>query len=275
MKAYAYDDYKSYLKAALLQKKQAVSSSRFTYDRMAKACGIQKTYLSRVLNSDASHLSVDQLYLACRFLGIAGDERSFLLVLLDYERTQVAERKLDLRTKLQDLRDRHQQSEAYLRAKKVPDASKLAAFYLDPDAMLLHMFLAVPRFRDDLRLLRETLGLPDDRFASILASLEAMQLVELKGTKYRLCREHSHLPTHSEFYPAFRSLQRLKALERIGKLSSERSYNFSVVFAATEETRQSIKTKFLALLQDIEQEVTAALSEEVYQMSFDLFDWSR
>src|SRR5690349_11834242 len=100
MQVYESKSYKTYLRDALLQKKQAVSASRYTYDRMARACGIQKTYLSRVLNSDGSHLSDDQLYLACRFLGVGIEEREFLLLLRDCERSSVPERKAELQGRI-------------------------------------------------------------------------------------------------------------------------------------------------------------------------------
>src|SRR5438067_732825 len=110
MRVYDCDSYKSFLRTSLLQKKQAVSSSRYTYERMARACGIQKTYLSRVLNSDASHLSDDQLYLACRFLGVGLVERDFLLLLRDWERSSVPERKAELAARIASQREKHQRS---------------------------------------------------------------------------------------------------------------------------------------------------------------------
>jgi len=275
MPVYDATSYKTYLRTSLAQKKQAVSASRYTYERLAKACGIQKTYLSRVLNSDASHLSDDQLYLACRFLGLGAEERDFLLLLRDWERSQIADRKAELAARIASVRERHQRTEAYLEAKAAPDPAALAAYYLDPDALLAHVALAVPRFRDDPRRLASLLGVGEERLAAILATLESLGLVELTPRGYVLRQERTHLPSDSVLFPPYRTLQRLRALERIGKLAPGQGYNFSVVFAATEAVRQTIRGKFLALLSEVEALVAAAPSEEVYQMSFDLFDWSR
>lgn len=67
-------DYKYFLREALHEKRRQVNAS-FTYERMARACGINKTYLSRVLNSEAAHLSEEQLYLAATYLGLDSEQQ--------------------------------------------------------------------------------------------------------------------------------------------------------------------------------------------------------
>lgn len=76
MSIYKHIDYKILLKNSLETKKSSLGRA-FTYESMAKACRIQKTYLSRVLNRDGD-LSRDQLYRACEFLGFSAAEKEFV-----------------------------------------------------------------------------------------------------------------------------------------------------------------------------------------------------
>jgi hypothetical protein len=101
-----------------------------------------------------------------------------------------------------------------------------------------------------------------------------MQLIALRDGRYELTKENTHLPAESPLYQPYRFMQRLKTIERTQRLPRERSYNFSVVFSATEAVRREIHARFLALLGEVEAAVTGSADEQVYQMNFDLFDWS-
>lgn len=273
MNIYNYLDYKIFLREALREKKLQVSAS-FTYDRMAKACGIQKTYLSRVLNSDDSHLSEDQLFLAATYLGMPREEHRYLDLLRAFQKSQSTQYRAGLQKEIDQLRDANQRSDSHLKAEKIPFTSDYAPYYLDPNVMLVHIFLAVERYRKNLRLLVRQLDLSEEYFSEILTKLEQMKLISLTDTGYVLLKDSTHLPVDSPLYGPYRFMQRLKSLERIQKLPKGRTYNFTAVFSADEQVRKSIQTKFLEMLEYIEKIASNAADEEVYQINFDLFDWS-
>ena len=76
MNYYEATHYKEILKENLTEKKKHISK-RFTFQNMAHHCGIQKTYLSKVLGRDGN-LTADQLFLASDFLGLDADQREYL-----------------------------------------------------------------------------------------------------------------------------------------------------------------------------------------------------
>jgi uncharacterized protein (TIGR02147 family) len=276
MNCYEYLDYKKCLREVLQAKRQSVGA-RFTYEKMAKACGIQKTYLSRVLNSDAAHLNEDQLYHAALFLGFGRDERRFMGLLRDFQKSTSTARRGELKAEIEQPREKKLRSEAYLASAKVEAGAptELAAYFLDPAVLLTHMFLAIPRYRNEPRLIQEQLHLTTEKFADVLARLESLGMISLGKDGYRLVRDSLHLPSDSPLYPAYRMLQRMKAMERMQALDAPQSYNFSVLFTADEKARHEIRTRFLELLKDVEGVAGSAPDAEVYQMNFDLFDWSR
>ena len=106
--------------------------SKLTFQKMAEFCGVQKTYLSKVINHDA-HLSTDQLYLALMYLGLEEDAREYSFLLYELERTQVNERRELFRKKIREIRNEKLKTEAHidLKADVVSD-EKLAPYFLDP-----------------------------------------------------------------------------------------------------------------------------------------------
>jgi len=273
LNTYNYLNYKDFLRETLKEKKQRLSP-KFTYERMAKACGVQKTYLSRVLNGDTGHLNEDQLFLAAEFLGASEDERKYLQLLRVWQKSNNKSHIDELRNEIDEIRNQNEKSEKHLTAEKTPDSSPISHYYLDPNVMLVHIFLAVDRFRKDLKLISHQLNLSEVTLTSILIKLEQMNLIKLEKEGYVLLKESSHLSVDSPLYHPYRFMQRLKTLERVQQLPKENTYNFSAIFSANEETRREIKQKFLLLLESIEQTVNDSPDEDIFQMNFDLFDWS-
>lgn len=274
MSAYTYDNYKTLLRDTLTQKKAKVSS-RFTYERLASACGIQKTYLSRVLNSEEAHLSEDQLHSACDFLGFSREERLFTQLLRSHDKSQHAARRQELLAEIRENRAKHRRSESHLEAERLTPAIDVSSYHLDPRVMLVHIFLAVERFRANPRSICPHLGISEDMLTSILSKLERMGFIALGKSGYRLTKQSTHLSVESPLYAPFRFMQRFSAMERMQKLPPDRTYNFTAVFSASESVREFIHSRFLTLLQEIEKAASTSKDEEVYQLSFDLFDWSK
>jgi len=251
--------------------------NKVTFERMATACGIQKTYLSRVLNSADAHLSADQLYQACLYLGLTRQERRYAGLLLEYERSTCTQRREELGAELEELRRKSQRSESYM-APKVAGVNTvdLATYFLDPDAILVHVFLTSSKYRTDLALIQRRLSLSDTRFSAIMAQLRAKQLIEIdERGNVRVLQDELHLPVDTDIYPAYRTLQRLRTIDRLRTLDEQQAYSFSAVFTADEAICDRIKGVLLEALREIEKLATNAPATEVYQVNLDLFDWSR
>ncbi len=274
MDIFLFPDYKAAISAYAVEKKRLLGA-RFTFERMARSLGVQKTYLSRVLNSEGSHLSQDQLFRAAAFLGLAKDERRYLSLLLERDRTTVEERRRELDEEINATAQTYRRSESHIKVDPTLSIGELADYYLDPDVTLTHMFLAVERFRKDVRTIAAQLGVPPEAMASILQRLERLGMIVADNGGYRLQRETVHLPVDSPVFKPYRAMQRLKAIERCQKLPTDRAYNFSAVFSATQEVKDKIQVLFFALLKEAQTIVSSSPDEDVYQMNFDLFDWSR
>ncbi|MGE0173780.1 MAG: DUF4423 domain-containing protein [Oligoflexales bacterium] len=267
-------DYKAALKWLLSEHKKA-ASSRFTFERLAQACRIHKTYLSRVLNSEGTHLSDDQLYRASQFLGLTKRDREFLFLLHSYQRSDIKERQEELWSKITTFQQSKQKSESRLTFRNEHSEREIAEYYYDPNMKLVHMFLKVRRFQNNVHLIADCLGLSYDYLTSILAKLESHGLIVLDGDSYKVISgDVTHLTADSPLFKAYRVGQKVRTLDRIQKLENKRSYNFNVVFTSSEDVREEIQKKFIKWLQEVQSLAISSEDQEVYQMSFDLFDWS-
>src|SRR5690606_7395253 len=117
------------------------------------------------------------------------------------------------------------------------------------------MFLTVDRYRQDLSLIAATLGIDREKLSDVLATLESLQLIHFSDKGYRVTQENTHLSADSPLYRPYRTLQRLKTLERMDKVPGEKAYSFTVQFSSNPKVRANILNRILKLIGEIEQEV--------------------
>ena len=260
--------------------------SRMRFGLLAESMRIQKSYLSKVLRGDA-HLSTDQLYLGCKYLGLTPEESKYLQLLLEFERSTLPDRKESLRKQVERMQAIQLESKKHLKAGEVArDSEELAlgngAYYLDPTHQLVHIALTVPKYLSDPRLISQDLGIEPERVEQsidVLTKLGVLAVSQESSAgkrargKIELLQTQVHLPRESPFYRPWRAQLRQWALQRLLQLDSKKAYTFSVVFSADEETRTEIQAKFLEFLSWTEKRVAKTKPERVYQMNFDLFRW--
>ncbi len=265
-------DYRIILRDRILEKKEQVSRE-FTYQNLAQACRIQKTYLTKVFKGEA-HLSDDQLFLACEYLGFDREGYQEMTLLHAYERSGQVKRRQMLAKEIVAHQKKSQRSNAHIGAKTSAISSEfLTQYYLTPDMQLIHMFLTIDRYARNIDLIGEQLNLSLDRVIELVRVLEAAGIVDLEEGCYHVKESRIHLEPESVAYEPYRILQKLRSLEQLRKLPVEDRYSFNVVFSADQATRRTIHQKFLHFLGDIEKDVVNAPAQEVFQMSFDLFGW--
>jgi transcriptional regulator with XRE-family HTH domain len=275
MNLFELDDYKLALKEMMTDRRKQFGS-RFTFERMAEACGVQKTYLSKVLNS-TGQLNPDQLFSACEYLKLGGTETDFLLLLREYQLALNPKRAGLLKARIEKARSANLKTEAAI--KVVPDDTLERnnwEYYTDIDLQLVHLFMTVPSFAEEPRRVCEGIGISEARLEAILLKLQTWKLIEYKAGKYKAKDPKLHLPESSPVFLAFGILQRIKTIERLRQAKVEKGddYFFSVLFSAETKLQARLKRKFLDLLKEVQAEVIESPAQQVYQLNIDLFRWS-
>jgi uncharacterized protein (TIGR02147 family) len=258
-----------------LMERRRKAEPGFRQATLAKGAKLQPSYVSNVFAGRAD-FSPDQLFRVCRFFSLGLDETDYLLLLLEMERCDVPERKLLLEERAQRTRESHAKIAANVSAKRVePDDLALAQYYLDPYFPLVHVFLRIARYAKSVSLIGEALALSPEKLRDVLEGLEKLGYVSLgKDGVYEVRNLHRHLPDDSPLCLPHQALFRVRSLERLQKVPASKRVAFSVTFAATDETFESIRGRFGAFVKECEEAVKAVKRPaRVYQLNFDLFPW--
>jgi uncharacterized protein (TIGR02147 family) len=265
--------YKEILTKVLLHKKKL--RPHYTFEAMARACGVQKTYLSRALRHK-SNLSLEQLYLACEFLKLKSLETEYVIAVFSYETANHAKRKAHYFEKINELKNRALQTEANLNLKtqSIKEKQSIGMYYVDPLYSLIHMFLTIEEYLIEPMLMSKSLGISETRVMEYLEDLETMGILSQEGKRWKVLQNNIHLSENSPFVKAHRNLLRLKSIEKMDRLDKKDFYSFTVAFSTEASINKQIREKFLNFLEEVQALVQNGKEKEVYQLNFDLLKWS-
>jgi uncharacterized protein (TIGR02147 family) len=269
MQLYDQTDYRTILKALVKEGQQRRRS--LTFSSLAKKAGIQRTYLSHVLNG-RGNLSADQLYLLATELGLGEAAVDYLQLLLEIERCAVPQRRRALEERRAALQAKHLSSEQVLRRKASKVSQEdLATYYSDTLGPIVHMALHVDAWRRRPLALAKRLGTSEERLTRTLAALERAGFVQVTADGYQLLEPDIHLPPESHLATLHAALFRMRAIEKRQAARLERDYFFTATFAATDAVRHELKTAFLDYLARISPRIQEVEADDVFHMNFDLF----
>lgn len=272
METFLSKSYKEALKSRLTERKEQLGK-RYSSEMLADHCHVQKSYLSRVFNSDA-HLNQDQLFLACEFLGFNAEETAFLDLLHQQERSTVDARIKKLELQVARMRQEHLNPDKRVEAERLNEMNEaLNLYYLDPFCQLTHMFLTIPRYAQSLQKIRKQLHLSAAEMDRIINVLQKLQIVQFQEFRWVVMKSSLTLPKTSPLSKACNQLVRQQALERCKYVSESNMTRYNVFFTADEATYKALSTEFLAFLEKAQAIVKPAVAEQVYQLTFDLVPW--
>jgi len=265
-------DYQQILKKSVEERKKVDSS--VTFQSMANYMRIQKAYLSQVIKG-VRDLSQDQLYLACKFLNFTAEENEYLKILLDYARCGLKDREKELLKEIKIWQKQKNKTSQYIDVEELTHRKiNREDYYLDPINQVVHMGLRVKEYRKEPLKLAQKLFLPKKRISDYIKNLERMGIIEITSKGIELVEVELHLPKDSPIFDSYKSQCYTNTMNRLKKLEDSKTYNFSAVFCADDETRQEINNHFMKFLGKIKKLVDGSHSKEVFQMNFDLFSWT-
>jgi uncharacterized protein (TIGR02147 family) len=277
MNIYEYDNYKTFIRDWVENKKAL--GLKVSFQSLSEKAGVQKAYLSRVLNGDAD-LNLDQGFLVCEELGLATEEEQYFLLLIEISRSSLKRRRLKLIEKRDELKSFYFKTENHLDGGKLksfvakePDTKAIENYHLNPYHQLVHMALTIDKFRSKPEELRIALSLSEQEFSEIISFLESIGFIMVKGNEVFVVDSGVHLSrSSSQFWPWYQQMMAL-VHHRGRTQNSTDNLNFTVTFSADSETFSSMKSDVLKLLEKFQKRVQKAPEKELYQMSFDLMNW--
>lgn len=278
MNIYATTDYRKIIVTTMDERKFLDKS--FTFQSMATFIRVQKPYLSKVLNKKAD-FSSDQMYMACEYLEFNEEETQYLMLLLEYDRTTYLVRKKKILSEIQKIQDSKRDSKNVI-AKEIQnlslvdlDNSTLADYYLDPIVQIIHIFLLIPRYVKNPKLIADHLSISEDNLQDVLKKLVELRIIEINENKIKVVVKTMHLPRESKLVGVTQQMMRQFASYRMSRLPWSLKKSWMVTFNSNEESRKKMELEFNLFLEKVRNISSEGPKTDCYQMSFDLFPWSK
>lgn len=273
MEFYSSTDYRKTIK--YLIDRENTRGEKTNMSTLAESMRVQRPYLSKVMNGSAD-LNSDQAYLLCRFFDLTDKESEFFELLLEFSRSQLKEKKDLLKKRIQAIQSTYLDIKKHVVAKEINlESSEFSEYYLNHYMQIVHVALNVKKFQN-IPKLAEALSINIDRLSEILKKLETLELVQFKGGKYITTPQSIHLPKDSSLLKPHQSMVRMQSLQQLNSRSTDLgNYSFSVTFSGDEDIKKKIQEDFLKFLKMTQKTVSEGGTEEVYQINFDLFSWTK
>lgn len=268
-----YLHYRPGLKTKLLEVKKARPG--WTLHKFAEKAQIQPPYLTNVLKERA-HLSSDQLFSLAQVVGFNPDETDYCLLLLEWERSANSMRQALLGERINNIRKEKLKSEAHLSKELIASTTEnIARYFATPELTIISFFFLIDEFAKHPEKIASCLNISYELLSKYINELQELKIIAKVNGKIELLRQEFHLPKDSPLSKPALLLMHYRSLQHQQLLNDSDRYNFSVTFTADERTREKIQREFLNFLERIEDYVKDAPSEQVYQVHFDLFKWSK
>ncbi len=235
---------------------------------------IQATYLSKFFNDENSHLKDDTLYRLGMVLGLGEHESDHLITLKNYVTAETPERKEFLLKKIESIEELQRGNLDVKNGGKSLEAENL--LLLNPQAMIVHIALFIPKFKENPKLLSAPMHLTSSALLRLLDILEQNHLIrrgedpfdikKVNQTHIHFSKEHPLLRVHQDL---FRSM----IGARVGETSEKEKKSFVATFNMDQDGYDACLKEFSSFIEKIQKHASQARDEGVYQISFDLFKW--
>lgn len=271
MKIYDSISYREILKILVEQQKKL--HAYITFQKIAEECGIQKTYLSKVINETAD-LNQDQLYTVCDFLKLEDKEKEYMSLLLEYERSQNKKRKQILLDQIKKIQQAQQKTEATIFKNADLINDQFDEYYSNPMHLVVHYALLIDRYKQNFELLKKDLKISTSFFEKTIVLLKKLNIIDIIDNECLVKIDFLHTPKKASSLDPYHYLSRINAAQRILDAENAKAYNLSLCITTDETTRKWIQNQFLEFVKQMQEQVVATANENVYQLNFDLFQWN-
>jgi plasmid maintenance system antidote protein VapI len=273
MNYYTFLDYRTLI-LYLVEKKQD-TGIKSNLSTLADAIRVQRPYVSKVMNGQAD-FNIDQLYLIIKYFELDPEMGEYLELLLEHSRTQLKDKKDLLYEKILKVRNIHLDILKVLKLEELKQEDiNYNQYYLDPVIQVTHMALKIKKYHNTEKLAK-SLHLPVERIDEAIQKLVQMRLVEIKNSKITVTKNNIFLTKNDDIFNAHQALVRLQSIQQKQiRSSSPQNYFFSVTYTGDEELQRKLKEKFSLFIKEVSELQQESTNEEVYQINFDLFSWTK
>jgi uncharacterized protein (TIGR02147 family) len=265
-RCFEFDSYKDYLAHVEEQRSKLQRGFR---TKLAEGLGVQSAYVSKVLNGDA-HFSLEQGMRLCEFLDLKGDERHYVIWLIEKARAGTRELEIFFRGLLIQLREKHLNIKGRVGEARTLSSELQAIYYSHWYYAAIHTLTSIPRFRTIENIAR---ALQLDRAKveeAVLFLVDCGMLTQKKNGDLIIGPTQLHLDRSSPNISKHHSNWRIRAIASLSD-GDEFDVHYSTVSSLSEKDVEKIRANLVRTIQEYVETVRPSPEETLYSFSLDFF----
>ncbi len=266
MEIFNYDDYRSYLKSALIEKN---SKQRGNLSKLAQALKIHSSLLSMILNGKRS-LTLEQAFDLAQYFELNPLETDYLATLAQIERAGTHQLKTYFMKKIADLKN--QASELKSRVKLTQSLSSLdqSIFYSSWHYSAIHLFCSTSSIGKTMVEIKNEFKISNERVLEVIEFLTSKSfLVEIQH-RFQTGIQSSMIEYGSPYLGSHHHNWRSRSLARIDDLS-KKEIMITAPFSISEKDFAKIREMVLKTAKAASEIIVESPPEKVACMNLDLF----
>lgn len=262
---FTFDDYKDFLREKIKESEMKWG----LVSRLAKSAGCQRSYLSRVLNSEI-HLMPDHLLGLCRHWNLSDKETEYILNVLESERAPSLALKNFYLAKLKALKDEHESLQKKVNRPKTIVGERESTYYSSWVYSAVHILVSIPQFQT-VKAIAEKLQIHHGVVVETLNHLKDMGLVQSSGGFWTFSASEIHVPKNSPFVSLHHHNWRNRAVLDAQMKNSE-GLHFTVVQSIDKKAWGKIKNQILSMIEDASKTAGPSREELLVCLTLDFFE---
>jgi len=261
---FEFSSYKSVMRHTLRQ-----AGLRGTMSRAAEALNCQRSYLSRVIDSEI-HLTPDQAFLLGKFLKWSTSERDYFTTMVEHERASDKSYREHVQIKLNEMRRAHESLTERMKRPPPRTIERQEASYFSRWQMsAIHFLTASPNFQTP-ETLAERLGLARSSVLVFLEQLASWGMVQHEGSRWKYLSGTFHLPKESPLVIQHHHNWRDRAILD-AQLASDESLHYTNIQTVSGADIRVLKELMLNFISSCKEVLDPSQEEDVVAITCDLF----
>lgn len=261
---FEFSDYKKYLLSL-------VSEGDYSVTELSQAIGCQRSYLSRVINSNLN-LTSDHVFKLNQILALDELQSQALYLMVEYERSGLSDYKekitkeiATLRNKYLDLKNKVQSKEVLIHEMN----SYQSIYYSSWIYSAIHMMTSIKNFQT-ASAIADHLKLNETLVLSVLEILKEFKLVEKKDNQWHWRTGDTHLAKEHSLNAIHQQNWMHKALTDV-HAKTEDSIHYSIIQTISKEDYQLLSQKIVQWISQYSKISTPSQPENLVCFRVDFF----
>jgi uncharacterized protein (TIGR02147 family) len=260
---FSFKDYKAYLAAV-----ESGGTIRAFRTQVAKAAACQNAYVSQVLNGP-QHFSLEQTDGIAGLLSLTLEEKSFLILLVQYARAGTSSLRQFFNEQIQQAHDQHLLLSNRLNANEAVDDRDQLTYYSEWYYSAIHVLVTIARFRTR-ESIAERLQLPLTTVKRATEFLLACGLLDEKKGELVTGRRRLHLPGNSPHVAKHHTNWRLQAMQSLSEVAPL-DMHYSAAVTISNDDVEKIREILIQAVSRLNDTVRDSVEEDIFAFAMDFY----